>query len=83
MLKVRPSSLLGLAGKSYEAYCLDEAVAFFGQYVEAELEKVGHKPAKGEGRTIAARKARLEKLLKTNTEDKGKTGFADPALLFK
>ena len=82
-MKVRPSRLLGLVANSYEAYCLDEAVAFFGQYVESEIEKVGHKPAKGEGRTIAARKAKLEKLLETKPKTETKTGFADPALLFQ
>lgn len=59
---------------------MDEAVTYFGKYVESELDKIGHKPAKGEARNVAARKAKLEALLQL--ESKKKTGFADPAALF-
>lgn len=39
----RPSSLLGVVGV-YEAFCLDEAVAIYGHYIEAQLDKITGKP---------------------------------------
>lgn len=41
----RPSELLGLPRENYEAYCLDEAIGFFGGWVEAQLAKI--EPPKG------------------------------------
>lgn len=43
--RVRPSSLLDIEG-SYEAYCLDTAVAEFGRVVESELRQVEGKNKK-------------------------------------
>lgn len=79
----RPSQLLGLESDSYEAYCLDEAVIYFGMAVEHDLEKIGHKPSKGERKEEAARQRYLDKLLADDAGvDKKVTGFADPALMF-
>jgi hypothetical protein len=77
----RPAELLGLDPDSYEAYCLDEAVIYFGLTVEAKLEEAGHKPTKEERKAKAAREAVLKKILDPDQETKG-SGFADPALMF-
>lgn len=76
-----PSSLMGVEQGSYEAYCLDEAVIYFGMTVQNDLEKVGHKPSKEERKAEAARKRYLEKLLSDDEKEKG-SGFADPASMF-
>ena len=73
--------ILGLDEGSYEAYCLDEAVIFFGMALESDLEQAGHKPSKEERRAKAAREALLAKVL--GDEKKQGAGFADPALMFK
>lgn len=84
MLKQRPSSLLGLEADSYEAYCLDEAIVYFGTSVESLLEKAGSKPSKGERKAQAARERLLSKILEPEDgKSKSKAGFADPALMFK
>lgn len=36
----RPSAFLGLDATSYEAYCFDEAVDYFGREVEAAMHAV-------------------------------------------
>lgn len=82
MLKQRPSSLLGLEADSYEAYCLDEAIVYFGTTVEGQLEKVGQKPSKGERKAQAARERLLSQILGSG-EKKSNAGFADPAAMFK
>lgn len=40
--RCRPSSLVGVTDP-YAAYCLDEAIYLFGNYVEAELRRVSDK----------------------------------------
>ena len=79
-VSARPSELIGLPSDSYEAYCLDEAVIYFGMSLEADLEQAGHKPSKQEKRAEAMRKARLDQVF--GTKESG-SGFADPALMFK
>lgn len=82
---IRPSELLGIRNE-YVAYCFDQAVGYAGTYIEAELDKVGYKPDKKERSIREGRKRRLETLLKLNGADetqKSKSGFADPADLFK
>ena len=79
-VSARPSELLGLRSKSYEAYCLDEAVIYFGLSLEAELEQAGQKPGKAEKKAQAAREAVLNQVF--GRTEKG-TGYADPALMFK
>lgn len=80
-VRTPPSELLGLEKGSYEAYCLDEAVIYFGSSLENKLQEAGHKPSKEERRAKAAREAILRKIF-AQDDDKG-TGFADPALMFK
>lgn len=73
----RPSDLLGLHDE-YEAYCVDEAVAYFGSTLEYELDKI---EAKSQEETRRRRKAILQKYL--FPEDKPtESNFADPALFF-
>lgn len=72
---------MGLRWDSYEAYCLDEAVVFFGLQVENKLEAAGHKPSKEERKVKAAREKILDALL--GDEEVKKTSFADPAAMFQ
>jgi hypothetical protein len=66
----RPSELLGIT-ETYQAYCLDQAVAMFGNYVENRLANVDDKdPKKAEKK----REALLESIL---TGKPGKR-FAEP-----
>lgn len=78
-MQTPPSQLLGLRPGSFEAYCLDEAVIFFGLQVESKLEAAGHKPGKEEKRLQAAREKVIGEIFGT----KKSSGFADPALMFK
>jgi hypothetical protein len=71
---------LGVEAGTYEAYCLDEAVIYFGMRVETMLESAGHKPSKEERRAKAAREALINKLFSNETDKK--SGFADPAAMF-
>lgn len=56
----RPSELLGVSDK-YAAYCLDEAVYFFGSHVESELHRVA--AGKKSEEAARARKDMLTQLL--------------------
>ncbi len=76
-----PADLLGLEPGSYEAYCLNEAVWYFGSTVESELDKAGHKRGKGEGKMVAARQRVLDRYVGSEKPDSQK--FADPAMFFK
>lgn len=82
-LGVTPSSMLGIESGSYEAYCIDEAVVYYGSSLEHELEKAGHKPSREDRKIEAARQRVLDKWLTDDDEPKKQTGFADPALMFK
>lgn len=79
-----PSSLLGLTQGSYEAYCFDEAIWYFGTIVTNELEKAEagtRKKVKGANKAQAARESALKKFL--DEKGDGTTGrFADPAAFF-
>lgn len=78
-LRIAPSEMIGLVSGSYEAFCFDQAAWYLGTSITQDLNKVGHKKAKGEAGAEAARKRELDKLLGI----KASTGtFADPALLF-
>lgn len=69
---------------SYPAYCLDEAVMYFGLTLENKLDEAGHKPTKAEKKAQAERERILQSVLNPSGEDQQKgTGFADPALMFK
>lgn len=74
-----PSLILGLTPGSYEAYCFDQAVWYFGSQVQHKVEKVGHKPVKGEAQQRAAQERELKKIL--DGKDAPKV-YADPAALF-
>ena len=66
----RPSSLLALEDE-YAAYCLDEGVAYFGNQIEGELNKVEGKTV---AETVAMRERLLIKLLK------GQSPYAEPPM---
>lgn len=72
-----PSDLLGLTRGSYEAYCFDQAVWYFGTTITSELEKAGHKPQKGERAMESARKRVLKKYL----GETSKQQYADPSAI--
>lgn len=74
----RPSELLSVES-DYVAYCVDEAVIYFGLVLENMLEEAGHKPDKHERRAKAARDALLDKVF---GKEKAGSGFADPAAMF-
>jgi hypothetical protein len=74
-LSVTPSTILGLTQGSYEAYCLDQAIWYFGSTVQSELERAGQKKAKGEAQLINARKRVLAKYL---GKDAGAQQYATP-----
>ena len=76
-----PSVRFGLVAGSYEAYCLDEAVWYLGTYITQEIDKVGHKPQKGEAAAVAAKKRKLDQLLSDSSKPQ-KQQFADPAAFF-
>lgn len=78
----RPSALIGLQGHTYEAYCLDEAVVFFGMSLENMLDEAGDKPGKAERKAKAARTAIMDKVFNEGDEVKS-SGFADPAVMFQ
>lgn len=79
-LRTQPSKILGLTEGSYEAYCLDQAVWYFGSQVQHDLEQAGQKRAKGQSKTEAARKNMLDKYLGKKPAG---SGFADPAAFFQ
>lgn len=77
---VRPSELLAIDDE-YVAYCLDQAVGYFGRTLDAELEKAGS-DAKNEDEAEYKRKRVLDAFL--GEDKKPQRGmFADPAALFK
>lgn len=79
-VRTRPSKFLNIRN-TYVAYCLDQAVIFFGMQFEGMLQDAGHKPSKEERRAQAAREALVKNMFSPDAQ-KG-TGFADPALMFK
>lgn len=70
-----------MPGDTYEAYCLDEAVTYFGLVLENMLEEAGNKPTKQDRKAKAARDRVLDKVF-SDQEDAPSTGFADPAAMF-
>jgi hypothetical protein len=73
--------MLGMIPHSYEAYCLDEAVIFFGLSLESMLEEAGNKPGKEEKKAKSAREALLNKIFSSKEQAKT-SGYADPASMF-
>ena len=47
-LRIAPSEMIGLVSGSYEAVCFDQATWYLGTSITQDLNKVGHKKAKGE-----------------------------------
>lgn len=74
--------MLGLRSGSYEAYCLDEAVIFFGSMLENELQDAGHKASKEERRAQMARDRIMDRVLGDDKDPKKGSGYADPAAMF-
>lgn len=72
--------MLGLVPGSYEAYCLDQAVAYVGSTIENEMNEASEKPDKEQRKAIAARQRVLDKYLSEGQPDT-KT-FVDPATFF-
>ncbi len=67
----------------YPAFCLDQAVAFFGGHVQAELDAVKEKK---ESAAKAKRMRILQKYLGNDVESEGTVApkkFADPAVMLK
>lgn len=71
--RTRPSDLLAIEDR-YVAYCLDEAVAMFGNALTGELESVHEKTAK---KSEQKRQRILDKWL--GTESNAGQRFKDPA----
>lgn len=81
-LHTRPSELLNLEPDGYDAWCLDEAVIYFGLTLEGKLEEAGQKPSKEERKARAARERIMNNILGEDDEKKKTAGYADPALMF-
>jgi hypothetical protein len=79
-LKQRPSDLLDIQLSNYVAYCLDEAVVFFGMQLEAMLDEAGQKPDKESARIERERKRVLDKVF--SDESTESQHFSDPAVMF-
>jgi hypothetical protein len=76
--RTRPSQLIGLVEGSYPAYCFDEAIYIWGNFVSSELDKV--KAGKTEEATRVARVRRLNSLLLDEDETLAQVKglFSDP-----
>jgi hypothetical protein len=73
--------MLGITD-DYVAYCLDQAVGYFGRHLEAELEKAGS-DAKNDDEAQWKRQLLLDRYL-GEEEDKPQRGrFADPSAMLK
>lgn len=77
MFHTRPSDLLAVSDR-YGAYCVDDAVAFFGNMVESELARV-------DGKDNKQINQRRNLVLKKMLSEVGNTGqqFADPVAMGK
>jgi hypothetical protein len=70
---------VGLTPGSYEAFCFDQAVWYFGTSLQSELEQVGMKKSSEEASNEATRKRILNRFLGTPEE---KQQYMDPSVLF-
>lgn len=75
----RPSDLLAIDDE-YVAYCLDQAVSYFGRMLEADLDGVEGKDAEEQN---WKRKRILDRYLNGGEEKPSPGQFADPAAMFK
>lgn len=76
--RVRPSALLGVSDP-YIAYCLDESIFTWGNYVDNEVAQAGSKGNSDKDKN-RNRQRRLSQLLPDETT---KQKFRDPAQAFK
>jgi len=65
---------------SYEAYCFDQAIWYFGITLENELSQAGQKPSKDDRKAQGARERVLERVLGISKPDNEK--FMDPMVMF-
>lgn len=66
----------------YIAYCLNQAIYYFGRSVDQEMEKAASN-AKNEKAANDARDRVLQKILNSAKPNTKISGFADPADMFK
>jgi hypothetical protein len=76
--QTRPSSLVDIED-TYVAYCLDQAVATWGGFVETELGKVEGKNSQD---IESKQRAILTRLLGGDEEESARGRFRDPAEFF-
>lgn len=74
----RPSDLLSIDDR-YVAYCLDQAVGYFGRHLEAELEKAGN-GAKNDQEAEWKRRLVMDRYM-SDTDKPQRGMFADPAAM--
>jgi len=79
---VLPSKIIGIKN-SYVAYCFDQAVHYFGNKVEIELDQVSQKPNKEQRRAEEARERKFRQLLGLKAQDMASKTFMDPATFFE
>lgn len=79
---VRPSQLLGLEDDSYVAYCVDEAIGRWGNFVKGRMEEVTER---AKNPKAAQRKQDLEfhRLFADELDGKTKGRFRDPVDVLK
>jgi len=84
MWGTRPSDLLRVED-DYVGYCLDQAVGFFGTFIESELEQAEERvrARKGKTRESAIKAARMRVLRQYGIQSGATEArqFADPALM--
>lgn len=78
----RPSELFGIE-TPYEAFCFDQAIAVFSQWVEQKLEEIPLKKGKNAGEKRQRAQNQLFRQLLQIPEDTSKPKFRDPAMMLK
>jgi len=78
-----PSSIFGLTAGSYEAYCFDQAIWYFGSTIEAEMEKASMPKRRGKGSSDDTELKRRQVLNKYMKGPDAPGQYADPAAFFK
>jgi len=76
----RPSQLLGVEDP-YAAYCIDQAVAYWGRHLESEMDKA-ERNTKNEDAATRARQAVLDRYMPRPENQKHTGNFSDPAAMF-
>lgn len=80
-LHLQPSSILGI-DDPYVAYCLDEAVIFFGLRLESMLEEATNPTPSKEERQAKDAQDRVLRQVFGDEINIAPKKFADPALMF-